>query len=114
MQDEYFIMGGGKILLNPDVHLEPSALVALASTFKTSVTINLAGVYKNSYKLGIGYRSDDAIIFQIGYNFNRQLSFGYSYDYNIGSVSKFTSGSHEINMQYRFGYQVNESSPRYF
>jgi type IX secretion system PorP/SprF family membrane protein len=114
LRTEYFFVAGGKIQVNSTMNIEPAALVALASTFKTRITINLAGVYKNSYKLGIGYRSGEAMIFQIGYNLNKQLSLGYSYDYTIGSVSKYTSGSHEVNMQYRFGYQVNASSPRYF
>ncbi len=111
---EYFITGGGDLHVDGDIGIEPSAMIDLSNAFKTRLTVNAVGVYKNSFRFGIGYRSSDAIIFQVGYNFNKQLSLGYSYDYNIGSISKFTSGSHEINMQYRFGYQVNASNPRYF
>jgi type IX secretion system PorP/SprF family membrane protein len=111
---EYFFAGGGKIYLNSDIDFEPSALVVLSGAFKTRITVNALGVYRNVYKVGVGYRSGDAIIFQVGYSFNRQLSLGYSYDLNTGDINQYTSGSHEINMQYRFGYQINASSPRYF
>jgi type IX secretion system PorP/SprF family membrane protein len=114
LENEYFFVAGGKIQVSRDMSVEPSVLVDLATSFKTRISVNLVAAYKGAYKIGIGYRSGDAIIFQLGYNLNKQLSFGYSYDYNIGSISKYTSGSHEINMQYRFGYQVNASSPRYF
>jgi type IX secretion system PorP/SprF family membrane protein len=112
---EYFIAGGGKLSVNSKIDIEPSALLVLSSVHKPRVMVNAKGVYKKSYKVGVGYRSGDAIIIIIGYDLNRQFSLGYSYDINIShSMSKYTSGSHEINMQYRFGYQINASSPRHF
>jgi hypothetical protein len=62
----------------------------------------------------LGYRVGEALIILLGYNLNRQFSLGYSYDMNIGELSKNTSGSHEINVQYKFGYRVNASNPRDF
>lgn len=111
---EYFVTGGGRIGLTRDISVESSAILVLSSILKPVVTINCIGVFKDTFKGGIGFRSNDALIIHLGYNVNRQLALIYSYDINIGKMSKYTSGSHEINLQYKFGYTVNTSSPRHF
>ena len=44
----------------------------------------------------------------------QQLKLGYSYDYQMGSLSSFSSGSHEMLLRFEFGYRVSAASPRYF
>jgi type IX secretion system PorP/SprF family membrane protein len=111
---EYFITGGGKLNFSSSIAVEPSALVVLSSVLKPVITINCIGVFRNTFKGGVGFRTNDAVIIDLGYNLNRQLAIVYCYDINIGKLSKYTSGSHEINLQYKFGYTVNTSSPRHF
>lgn len=111
---EYFVTGGGRFGLTGDINIEPSAMVVLSSALKPVITINCVGEFRNTFKGGVGFRSNDAIIILLGYNVNRQLALVYCYDINIGKMSKYTSGSHEINLQYKFGYTVNTSSPRHF
>lgn len=111
---EYFITGGGIVNIKSDITVEPSALIVLSSVLKPEFTINCIGAYRETFRGGVGFRSSDAIIIHLGYNMNRQLTLIYSYDINIGKMSTYTSGSHEVNMQYKFGYTVNTSSPRHF
>jgi type IX secretion system PorP/SprF family membrane protein len=111
---EYFCSGGGKFLVNPDFRLDPSVLFIYSPSFVPSVTISTMAVYKDSYKAGIGYRSGDALILLLAYSLNRQFMLGYSYDLEIGKIADYTSGSHEINICYKFGYKVNASNPRQF
>ncbi len=111
---EYHLAGGGKIALPNEFSVEPSAQIVYCAAYPLSFSVNAMGLYKNSYKAGLGYRYKEAIIIMIGYNLTRQFSLGYSYDINIGEVSDYTSGSHEINIQYKFGYKVNASNPRGF
>ncbi|MGD2036055.1 MAG: PorP/SprF family type IX secretion system membrane protein, partial [Bacteroidales bacterium] len=111
---EYHFAGGGEIALPSEFAIEPSALIVLSAVNPFVVAVNAMGVYKNTYKAGLGYRYGEAFIILIGYNLNRQFSLGYSYDINIGERSGYTSGSHEINIQYKFGYKVNASNPREF
>lgn len=111
---EYYIMGGGKIALPSEFAVEPSVLMAFSTVYPFHFAVNAIGVYKNAYKAGIGYRYGEAFIIIVGFNFNRQFSLAYSYDINIGEISGYTSGSHEINIQYKFGYKVNASNPRGF
>jgi type IX secretion system PorP/SprF family membrane protein len=112
---EYFISGGYSFALNPDFSLDPSVLVILSSRYEQRFSANVIGTYKNSYHVGLGYRtSDDALILLIALSPYRQFSLGYSYDMMMGNTLKFTSGSHEINILYKFGYKVNASNPRVF
>lgn len=111
---QYYITGGGKFRLLNGVNLESSALVVLSSVLKPVITVNCIGVFRETFKGGVGFRTNDAIIINLGYNLNRQLSVIYCYDLNIGKMSKYTSGSHEISLQYKFGYSVNTSNPRHF
>jgi type IX secretion system PorP/SprF family membrane protein len=111
---EYFFTAGGKFDVTGDIRIEPSAMLVLSTVFKPEVTINCVGIFRDCYKGGIGFRTHDAIIVLIGYNLNRQFSVAYTYDINIGRLSNYTSGSHEIGLQYKFGYTVNASSPRHF
>jgi type IX secretion system PorP/SprF family membrane protein len=111
---EYFFTAGGKVDVNGNIHIEPSAMLILSTVFKPEAAFNCTGVFRDSFKGGVGYRTRDAIIVLIGYNLNRQFSLAYTYDINIGQLSNYTSGSHEIGLQYMFGYTVNASSPRHF
>jgi type IX secretion system PorP/SprF family membrane protein len=111
---EYFYTAGGKVNISGDIHIEPSAMLILSGVFKPEATINLNGVFRDSIKGGVGYRTRDAIIVLLGYDLKRQFSIAYTFDINIGELSHSTSGSHEIGLQYKFGYTVNASSPRHF
>ncbi len=113
---QYFISGGGKIPVSASFSVEPSALVVCNSSYPSNSSFTLIGVavYKKSYKAGIGYRLGEALILFMAYELNRQFSLGYSYDLNIGKVGDYSSGSHEININYKFGYRVNASNPREF
>jgi type IX secretion system PorP/SprF family membrane protein len=111
---ECYASAGGMLTISSDFAVEPSVLFGYTKVFQPRIAVNALAVYKRSYKAGLGYRVGEALIILLGYNLNRQFSLGYSYDMNIGELSKNTSGSHEINVQYKFGYRVNASNPRDF
>ena len=68
------------------------------------------GTYKAAYKAGLGYRQKEAVMLLLGYNLNHQVAVGYSYDLTVGELKDYSSGSHEIQLQYKFGYKVNASN----
>ncbi len=112
----YYFGGGGKIALPAEFSLEPSVLMAYSAVNPFKLSINAIAMYKNSIRAGLGFRNGyrQAIILHIGYNINRQFALAYSYDFSIGKSSGYNSGSHEISIQYKFGYKVNASNPRGF
>jgi type IX secretion system PorP/SprF family membrane protein len=124
---QYYLAGGGTFELGPTLSLDPSLLFIYCPTLDPSLMLDIAGVYKNTLSAGVGYRKgiesrqenvtsqqNNAIILLLSYNLNRQFSMGYSYDYEIGDLANYYSGSHEITLIYKFGYQVNASNPRQF
>ena len=76
--------------------------------------MNTALSYKTNYKIGMGYRDTNALVAFLGYRLNNQFALGYSYDLKLGKFASNFGGAHEINVQYKFGYKVNASSPRGF
>ena len=111
---EYFISAGGMFPVSGSFSVDPSAQFIYSSAYPFRFSVMGMAVYKDAYKAGIGYRSGEAIILAIGYQLNRQFSLSYSYDLNIGYIANYSSGSHEINISYKFGYNVNVSNPRKF
>lgn len=111
---EIFLTGGADLKFSQDWGMEPSLLVEYCPAFRPRLTINALGVFKDAYRAGLGYRHKEAIIMLLSIHINRQFALGYSYDLNIGETSDYSSGSHEINLHYKFGYKVNASNPRGF
>jgi hypothetical protein len=61
------------------------------------------------------YRSENMLVFIVEVNATRYMRFGYAYDLNLGEISTYSSGSHEIMLSIDFGKTiVKSSSPRYF
>ena len=111
---DYILAGGATVRLNDGFGIEPSAFVNYNSGAGLRFIVNTMAVYKERYKVGLGYRSTGAMIFALAFNINRQISLAYSYDLHFGEVSDLSSSSHEIHIQYTFGYTVNAANPRGF
>jgi type IX secretion system PorP/SprF family membrane protein len=114
VERDFIFAGGGRIKLNEDFDIEPSALMLFNPGTKLKYNINALGVYRQRYKAGIGYKSIQALVFILTFDINRQTSLAYSYDLNLAPMSNLSSSSHEIHFQYTFGYTVNANNPRGF
>ncbi|MBN1597917.1 MAG: PorP/SprF family type IX secretion system membrane protein [Bacteroidales bacterium] len=112
---EYFMAGGINYNLSSLIMIDPSLLFVYSSNLTPQFTLHLTGVYKEAFRAGLGFRTNEAIIIMMGYIINRQFNISYSYDLTVfNEVFHYSYGSHEINIQYRFDYKVNASSPRRF
>lgn len=116
-KSEYIVSGGGRFHVSGRIVVESAALIRICPASRVSFTILGTAVYNRVLKASLGYRSgENALIILLNYQINRQFSLGYGYDATLfGSInSAGSSGSHEININYRFGYKVNASDPRNF
>jgi hypothetical protein len=50
---------------------------------------------------GLAYRHLDAVSILAGYK-NKNFVVGYSYDYTTTELNKYSTGSHELVLSYRF------------
>lgn len=99
--------------INPDISLEPSLLLKHLNGVPLSYDVNFNVIMRKVLTLGLGYRKRESVDFLMKAKATRQLQIGYSFDYPVGSVSRFTNGSHELMVQYVFRYvQDKMATPR--
>lgn len=83
--------------------LQPSVLVKSDAT-STQLDLNATFLYNNMVWLGVSFRTEDAIAPMIGYQFKpndkSMLRLGYSYDVTTSELANYSSGSHEVMLNY--------------
>ena len=100
----YYGMLGYTHNLNSDIDIIPSVLVKSDQT-STQMDFNVMGMYKNTIWLGATYRLDDAIAPMVGYRHeinggHSAIRIGYSYDVTTSELNNYSSGTHEVMLNY--------------
>ena len=94
-----------KGLMNGDLDLKPNILVK-SELVSTQIDLNLIAEYRKMIWLGTTYRFQDAIAPMIGYihDFKNEsesvLKIGYSYGITTSALRQFSTGTHEIALNY--------------
>lgn len=104
----YFLQGGYDWAIggNKKYVLQPSVLVK-SDGATTQLDVNATFLYNDMVWLGVTYRTEDAIAPMIGYQYkfpsgNSSIRLGYSYDVTTSQLSNYSSGSHEVMLNYCF------------
>ena len=100
--------------INRDFKMKPSILVRYDNNSLIQADFNLNLIIKDKVWAGVSYRTKDAFIGMFEVMATDQIRFGYSYDLSISELAPFERGSHEIMLQYEFGYRILTHNPRYF
>ena len=113
----YVLYGGYNFDVKDKFVLTPSILIkAMQGGAPIQFDINFKATYNKLAWLGLSYRSStsqsisEVAVASLGvmkYNF----VFGYSYDYSLSSISKYSSGSHELFLTYRISCKKKEAVP---
>ncbi len=111
---DYLLTGGYKYAFNQQFAMQPSFLLRVNPNDETFVDISVTGIYKDNFFIGATYRTTDEMIAIVGCNINQQLRCTYSLDYNLGGLGTYNNGTHEISLQYDFGFKVKTANPKYF
>lgn len=105
MARHYFIQAGYNWDISGDKKyvLQPSTLIKSDGT-STQFDLNATLLYNNMVWLGVSYRTEDAIAPMIGYQFapneKSMVRLGYSYDVTTSQLRNYSSGSHEVMLNY--------------
>lgn len=105
MARHYFVQAGYNWDLSGDKKyvLQPSTLIKSDGT-STQFDLNATLLYNNMLWLGVSYRTEDAIAPMIGYQFTpnekSMVRIGYSYDVTTSQLRNYSSGSHEVMLNY--------------
>jgi type IX secretion system PorP/SprF family membrane protein len=110
----YYFHGGMLFLLSNEFKLRPQFLVKWIPNGSFQLDLNANLIYLDMYTFGITYRTAKTISALLRVYVNRQFSVGYAYDYSFNDLSGFSGGSHELVIQYEFGFNVRTTNPRYF
>lgn len=102
LKSHFFLSGGYRYNINSDWSVEPTVMLKATYPAPMQLDVSVKGIYQGKLWGGFAYRTQDAVSLLLGYIHDRQYYFGYSYDFVISSLQKYSSGSHEIAIGYRF------------
>lgn len=103
----YYLMAGyeHKGMMNGDLDLKPNILVK-SDAVSTQIDINVLAEYRKMIWGGLTYRMSDAIAPMVGYIHHLEndsegvIKIGYSYGLTTSAINQFSSGTHEIALNY--------------
>ena len=101
----YYLFGGLNRKLSNDFRWIPSTLVRMQADAPLSFDINSTLVYKDAVGLGVSYRLKEGFVGLFELQINENFHVGYAYDFTVTELSQFSSGSHEIMINYRVKIQ---------
>lgn len=104
----YFMAGGNIPIKNTLFELQPSVFFKTDTRFfQAEATARVR--YRKFISAGVGYRWKDAVSLMVGVDY-KNFFVGYSYDYCTSSLSRGTSGSHEIIVSYNVKLNLTDKN----
>ncbi len=113
-QYQPMLFAGYVYTLNPDLKLKPSLLVRYQSASGAQLDLNCNLVIRDRIWAGLSWRTSDALVGMFEVLPTPQWRLGYAYDLGISKLNPYHGGSHELMLQYEFGYRIRVRDPRYF
>lgn len=104
----YFTGGSNISLKNTLFEVMPSVLVA-SDFHSTTFEVTGRARWKKFLSFGLGYRYRDAVSAMVGGEY-KGFYLSYSYDYPLTSISRASSGSHEIMLGYNLKLDLGEKN----
>lgn len=92
----------------------PSTLIYYSPGEKVLYDINANVSLMNLFWVGASYRNDRSIAAFFQFHVNDQLRIAYTYNYDLGKLSSYSSGTHEIMLRYEFRYRGDVVNPLVF
>lgn len=106
----YFMAGGNIPVNNTLFELQPSVFVKTDfNLYQAEATMRVR--YNKFITGGVAYRHKDAVSLVAGVEI-KNFVVGYSYDYPISDISKATSGSHEVFVNYNVKLNLGEKNKK--
>jgi type IX secretion system PorP/SprF family membrane protein len=105
MARHYYVIAGYDYAINGGQFTIRPSVFAKSDAASTQIDLNCNVLYNNMVWLGVSYRMQDAIAPMVGYQKELgkgMLKIGYSYDVTTSEISNYSSGSHEIMLNYCF------------
>ncbi len=101
-RSSYYLMGGAMLNLNKKLKMKPTFLVKYTNGAPLSYEFTANFLINDQLWLGAAYRFKDALGAMVNFQVTENLKIGYAYEFNTSDIRPYTSGSHEIFINYQF------------
>ncbi|MCB0795270.1 MAG: type IX secretion system membrane protein PorP/SprF [Flavobacteriales bacterium] len=108
------LTGGYLWSLGRNLKLKPSAMIRYQVSAWPQADLNTNLIIKDMFWVGVSYRTEDAVVGMFEVLPTPQWRLGYSYDLGLSRIAPHHAGTHELMIQYEFGYRIRVRDPRYF
>lgn len=98
----------------PKMRFFPSALVTYTPDEKILYDFNAHFNFLERFWIGASYRNNRSVAGLFQFQINPRFKIAYSYDFDLGKLSKYSNGSHEVMLRYEFMYKVDVVNPLNF
>lgn len=111
-----FIAGGYVFNLgSEDYVLKPSTLLKYTNGAPLEFDLNCNLYIHSVFGIGVSWRSFDSMDAILEYQINKNFKIAYAYDYTLTNLGNYNSGSHELMLNWQFGFKKGKIiTPRYF
>ncbi len=108
-----YIATAGYLFSGETFSVQPSVLASY-QTDNLHVDGTLSVIVSDFIWIDAGYRTNKEITAGLAVQALPQLRIAYNYDYQIGDLKGYSSGSHEISLQYDFAYKTKNVGPKFY
>lgn len=102
LKNHYYLMGGAKIHLTENVSLKPTTLIRKVSGAPLGFDLSVLAEFNEKYWAGLAGRWEEGASIIVGGYITGNIRICYSYDAVFSTLTKVSSGSHEIYVSYEF------------
>ncbi|HCC71861.1 MAG TPA: hypothetical protein DEQ09_12030 [Bacteroidales bacterium] len=115
--DNYYFIAtaGGLINFTETLKFKPSTLIRYSLTNPLLIDLNGNLIISDFLWIGVSWRlGEEVLVGILEFQISQQMKIGYAYEYNLGNISTFVGGTHEVALRFEFGKTVSAANPRYF
>ena len=111
-----FNLALGKVFrINEELLLKANGLFKMVPSAPAQIDLGLNALIREQLWIGMSYRSKSSVSALLGVQVNPQFLVNYAYDVTTSDIQKYSTGSHEIALNYLFAYRAKKIiNPRYF
>jgi type IX secretion system PorP/SprF family membrane protein len=111
----YYFTVGNVFRVNDLVKIRANAMLKAVKNAPMQLDLGAAALIKELIWTGLYYRSNSSMSIMLGVQANKQFLINYAFDYTLNKIQSFSSGSHEIVLNYIFSFKGRQiTTPRYF